>query len=227
MQAAARSGTGKYLVGMLAFFTLALGSKENAVALPLLLAVWTLLLLPRATWRRALLPLAASVVLVALFLAARHHALGFFMPADVAAMASRPRFFTLPARFLLFPLTRLWGFLVSYGPQPWAWLDLPVWQELLAEVAFWWTAVMLLRRQWRRAVAFYAWMIIFYLPIAYIYAFNVFPHYLALPSAGAVMLGVLATWQWKEVADRMKPWPALVLALAVTYFLLAFVFGWR
>ncbi|MBM3471842.1 MAG: hypothetical protein FJX75_01050 [Armatimonadetes bacterium] len=195
----------------------ALLAKEHALVLPALLVAWMVLTRPRSEWRRSIWPLLGMCVVVALYLAWRFEVRGFFFNQDMAAMIHRPRFWYLPVRFMLVtPWTATWG-LPSMPPSGWVVLTPSFWDALLHAGAFWGSAYVLVRGQWRLVACFVAWMAIMYAPIAHAYTYDLFPYKLYLPGAGAPAIAALAVWEWSRAVTRWQRPYRLVFVVLMAY----------
>ncbi len=191
-------------------FAAALLSKEHALVLPVILVVWMLLLVPRVEWRRAAGPLLAMGVVVALYLAWRFGARGFFFRDDIAGAARLARFRLLPIRFMVAIPWATLNPALCWDASPWMLLTGRLWHDVFHLAAFWGSAYLLLRRRCALLVCLLAWVPIMYLPVAHAYAFDLFPYKLYLPNAAPAAIGALAVWQWGQVA-LAQPWPYRLL----------------
>jgi hypothetical protein len=208
------AGTGgrREAVLSVALFAAALASKEHAIVVPVLLALWALLLAPRTEWRKAIAPLAGMAGVLVAYLSIRYEVLGFFFRNDMANVATWSRFRTLPVEIIL---GAPWGTVQPFPcfpPTGYLLLTSTFWSAVIAFAAFWGSAYILLRRQWRLLVAFALWMPLMYAPIAHAYAFDLFPYKLYLPNASYPLLMSLALWQWGIVAQR-QPWRLRLLVI--------------
>jgi len=198
----------------------ALLAKEHALVLPALLVAWMVLTRPPSEWKRAIWPLLGMGVVVVLYLAWRFEVRGFFFREDMAAVVHRRRFWTLPIRFML---GKPWGATSGLLTMPlsgWMLLMPQTGDMLLHAMAFWGSAYLLVRRQWRLLACCVVWMGIMYVPIAHAYAFDLFPYKLYLPSAGIAMIAALAIWDWSHVVagwERPYRWAFVALMAYVVH----------
>ncbi len=201
---------------------LALGCKENPIVMPVLLGSWTAFLLPKQRWREALIPLAAICGIVAVYLLVRYHAVGFLMPEEVAAAAGNVRFRTLPARFMIGPAFDTFHTLLWFPGGAWMLLTPSFWGGVFSFAVFWSTGYLLVRREIRLTLSLCVWMAVLYVPIAHIYAFNMFSHYLYLPSAGVIGLVSLGIYNWWVVSRSMTAYLRVPIIVAMAWCIWSF-----
>jgi hypothetical protein len=186
-------------------FLLALGSKETALALVPLLAVWAFLWpVPHRPARR-LLVLLSLAALGAGFWAVRLKALGSEPhPLPPIAQLLRPNVLRHYAAFLAKPVVDL------FGPNPLradllAVFDPSLWKFLGREALFFGAAALLFATCAVPTLAFVAWKAVLYLTVLPTENFWAWPHRFYWPAMGQAALVGLAIWRGGILAAQWAP----------------------
>jgi hypothetical protein len=204
-------------------FGLALLCKEHAGIVPAIIGVWAALLLPRRRWWRVLVVLLAMGGVLGPYLLVRVHVLGYLVPPFLREAGHRPWFWTLPVRFVFGAPWMPIQSVVLMQRSGWALLTADPWARAWALVAFWSSAYVIVRRQWRLTAAFFAWMLLMYAPIAHAYAYDFFPYKLYLPSSATSLFAALIVLEWWEIAWHRRRWQQLAVLTGTAYSLWTWV----
>ena len=181
----------------LPLFALALGAKEMAASLPLLVSAWALLLGQRKRWSAA----ACIWAVFLAYLAVRFKTLGF-LAAGTGHQVPWRESVTVYLAFLADPVIALIQAPRTFLFSPWTLIYRPFLVFLLREAVFWLVVYVFLRQSARLAAAFFLWKAIAYLP-AFRYVIDLTPynHYFYLPDVGGAMIVGLAV---KEVVAFVR-----------------------
>jgi len=200
-------------------FLMALGSKESALALPVLLGVWMLVWpVPLRPWMRGMVVLSFLAV-GAGFWVMRGAALGPETPLS-PPIGELLQFHVIRhyAAFIARPPVDL--ILAIAAPQVtasplradiWVLLDANLWWFLGREAVWFGAAALLLAACPAATLAFVAWKALLYLTVIPTYHFWAWPHRFYWPAMGQAALVGLAAWQAALLARRW--WPRVMARL--------------
>lgn len=205
-----------WLAGSAAAMMIGLMSKENTLVAPAFISLAVILLSGQQGWgwRKAVPGLALVWGLAVAYIALRAVMIPGFMDPGASATVGTEAFWRYTARMYLAPLEWLIVTAKAYaGSDAWILLNPGFWGDVTKLVAVTASTVMF-RHRWRQAIVLWTWVLVFYLPVAPIFTFNRFPHYLALPSAGySAMLALMwACWlgwlyeRWPVWQPRLARW---------------------
>ncbi|OQB05933.1 MAG: hypothetical protein BWY19_00712 [bacterium ADurb.Bin212] len=205
-----------WLAGSAAAMMIGLMSKENTLVAPAFISLAVILLSGQQgwSWRKAVTGVVGIWGIAVAYIALRAVMIPGFMDPGAGAMVGTEAFWRLTARMYLAPIEWLIVTAKAYaGSDAWILLNPGFWGDITKLVAVTASAVVF-RHRWQLALVLWAWVLVFYLPVAPIYSYNRFPHYLALPSAGYSALAALIgacwlTWlyeRWPIWQPRLALW---------------------
>lgn len=231
---AAPAGRTAWLAGALAAFAAALGCRENAVIIPLLLLLGDLMF--RRPWRRRLPVYSLLAAMLGAYFLLRWQALGgFVLPGrPYLVRPGDPQFLPFVRDKLAYCLLGLFGFVPVLPIGGLKYLrchPVSFWAGVGGVLVGW--AVLIVAFRARRGLVYWsAWIVISLLPVGAIFAS---PHHLYLPgvamavmtAAGLAMLAGL--WQRRQGRPGRARRLAATVALAIvglTAALLCWAYGW-
>lgn len=186
---------------------LGLMCKENTLVTPAFISLAVLLLYSQQglSWKRAIPGLALVWSTAVAYLVLRAIMIPGFMDPGASAMVGTEAFWRYTARMYLAPFAWVTSAVGGYwGSDAWILLNSSFWADVLT-LAYFITGTVIFRARWRQAIVLWTWVLVFYLPVAPIFTFNRFPHYLALPSAGYSALAALIGACWLTWLHKHLP----------------------
>lgn len=200
-----------WLAGSVTAMTLGLMSKENTLVTPAFISLAVILLSGQQgwSWRKAVTGLALVWGIAVAYLVLRAVMIPGFMDPGASATVGTEAFWRYTARMYLAPFAWVTSAVGGYwGSDAWILLNSSFWVDVFT-LAYFVAGAIVFRAKWRQALVMWAWVLVFYLPVAPIFTFNKFPHYLALPSAGYSALAALAGACWLGwLSESLPAWQA-------------------